>query len=311
LWLQARHAGRLHVALHDVRDQSAVGDAVADAGAVFHLAAQVAVTSSLLEPLHDFAVNLQGTLTLLESMRRHAPDIPLLFASTNKVYGPLDDIAVELDHDRHLPRDPQLRARGIDETQRLAFCTPYGCSKGAADQYVLDYANSFGLRAAVLRMSCIYGPRQFGTEDQGWVAHFLFRALQDEPITIYGDGKQVRDILHVQDAVAAYRAALRHIDVVAGRAFNLGGGPANAVSLVMVLQEIEALIGSEVTLLRADTRKGDQPYFVADTTALENALGWHAKVGWQEGLHNLAQWVQSDLGIQVLPKRARETRVRA
>ncbi len=211
-WLTARHGARLRFVRGDIRNAAAVDDVVTGVGAVFHLAGQVAVTSSLDDPAHDFAVNAQGTLTVLEAIRRRAPRVPVLFASTNKVYGSLADLAVEPIDGCYLPRDPQLRANGIGESRPLDFCTPYGCSKGAADQYVLDYARSFGLRSAVLRMSCIYGPRQFGTEDQGWVAHFLISALRGAPITLYGDGMQVRDILHVDDAVAAYRGRLADID---------------------------------------------------------------------------------------------------
>jgi CDP-paratose 2-epimerase len=187
----------------DIRDTAAVDDTVTNAKAVFHLAAQVAVTSSLADPMLDFAINAQGTLTILDSLRRLSPETRLVFASTNKVYGALTDMAVEEVEGRYLPVDATLQQFGVSEARRLDFCTPYGCSKGAADQYVLDYAHSFGLKTAVLRMSCIYGPHQFGTEDRGWVAHFLIRALRGEAITLYGDGKQVRDILHVNDAVAA------------------------------------------------------------------------------------------------------------
>ena len=242
-WLQSRHGSKLHVMNADIRDADAVGEAVADAGAVFHLAGQVAVTSSLDDPMHDFAVNALGTLTVLEAVRQIAPATPIIFASTNKVYGALSDVPVEASEGRYLPSDPHMRLHGVSEHRPLDFCTPYGCSKGAADQYVLDYAHSFGLRSAVLRMSCIYGPRQFGTEDQGWVAHFLISALKGQPVTLYGDGMQVRDVLHVHDAVAAYRSLLAGIDDNAGRAFNLGGGPANAVSLRQLLDYIESLVG--------------------------------------------------------------------
>jgi CDP-paratose 2-epimerase len=306
-WLRARHRTRVHVALNDIRDDAALAAAVADAGAVFHLAAQVAVTSSLLAPQDDFSVNAQGTLSVLEALRRHAPTTPLIFASTNKVYGALDDIATKQVGDAWLPNDTLIRANGIDETRRLAFCTPYGCSKGTADQYVRDYAASFGLRTAVLRMSCIYGPRQFGTEDQGWVAHFLIRALRGEAITIYGDGRQVRDVLHVRDAVAAYRLVLQHIDAVAGQAFNLGGGPANAVSLRMVLREIGALTEFPVTVAYAARRTGDQAWFAADTGRLAETVGWHSTIGWRDGLRDLADWVADELGMRVAanPRRLR------
>jgi len=296
-WLQESHGERLHGCIADIRDASLVADAVKGSKAVFHLAAQVAVTSSLVDPVHDFLVNAQGTLTVLEAVRHHAPQTPVIFASTNKVYGALEDIPVAETGGRYLPVDPALRAHGVDESRPLDFCTPYGCSKGAADQYVLDYAKSFGLRTAVLRMSCIYGPRQFGTEDQGWVAHFLIRAMRGEPITIYGDGKQVRDILHVHDAVAAYRGLLAGIDQVKGQAFNLGGGPFNAVSLHAVLAEIAALTGKEVDYGKDTWRTGDQFYFVADTRRLTGAIGWHARIGWREGLRDLARWVSTELGL--------------
>jgi CDP-paratose 2-epimerase len=302
-WLESRHGARLHVATNDMRDAEAVAAVVADVGAVFHFAAQVAVTSSLDDPLQDFAVNAQGTLTVLEAIRRHAPATPLIFASTNKVYGPLADIPMVLHEDRYAPTNLLLRGRGISETRPLNFCTPYGCSKGAADQYVLDYAHSFGLRTAVIRMSCIYGPRQFGTEDQGWVAHFLIRALRGEPITIFGDGRQVRDILHVSDAVLAYRAVLAHIDRVRGQAFNLGGGPANSVSLRMVLDEIASFAGFDVPVRHEDWRTGDQFYFVSDTTWLTEAVGWRAGVDWREGLRDLAEWVQTDLRLNLARRR--------
>jgi CDP-paratose 2-epimerase len=305
-WLESRHSTHLQVATGDVRDAAAVAAVVAEAGAIFHFAAQVAVTSSLQDPLEDFAINAQGTLTVLEAVRRHAPATPLIFASTNKVYGGLADIPVALHEDRYAPVDAHLRGHGISEKRPLDFCTPYGCSKGAADQYVLDYAHSFGLRTAVLRMSCIYGPRQFGTEDQGWVAHFLIRALRGEPITIFGDGRQVRDILHVSDAVAAYRAVLARIDDIGGRAFNLGGGPANSVSLRMVLEEIAVLAGYEIPVTHQDWRTGDQFYFVADTARLEQAVGWHAGIGWRDGLRDLAEWVQADLGLKLAAPRQRK-----
>ncbi|MBX4910135.1 NAD-dependent epimerase/dehydratase family protein, partial [Rhizobium bangladeshense] len=216
---------------------------------------------------------------------------PVIFASTNKVYGALDDLGLVELGDRYLPEDETVRTQGIGEDRPLDFCTPYGCSKGVADQYILDYAKSYGIPAAVLRMSCIYGPRQFGTEDQGWVAHFLIRALGGEPISIYGDGKQVRDILHVDDAVAAYRALLSNIERVSGKAFNLGGGPRNAVSVLSVLREIEVFAGRPVETSFGPWRAGDQFYFVADTTRLEQETGWQAGIGWRHGLRHLAEWL--------------------
>ena len=299
-WLEGRYTKRLHACIGDIRDADLVGEVVHRAKAVFHLAAQVAVTSSLADPALDFAVNAQGTFNVLEAIRHKAPSAAFVFASTNKVYGSLEDVALIEIGGRHLPADHAIRAHGVDETRPLDFCTPYGCSKGAADQYVLDYAKSFGLRSAVLRMSCIYGPRQFGTEDQGWVAHFLIRALENRPITIYGDGRQVRDILHVRDAVAAYRAVLKAIDQVRGMAFNLGGGPFNAVSLNTVLSEIATLVDHELMVGHEAWRPGDQLYFVADTGRLCAAVGWHAGIAWRDGLKDLADWARQQLDLPSL-----------
>jgi CDP-paratose 2-epimerase len=291
LWLKDRHGARVSWHAADVRDEPVMREMLEDAGAVFHLAAQVAVTTSLEQPVADFEVNARGTLNLLEALRRAGRRTPLIFASTNKVYGNLADLAMIEHDDRFVPADNAVAMHGIGEARPLDFCTPYGCSKGVADQYVLDYAKSFDLPTAVLRMSCIYGPRQFGTEDQGWVAHFLIRALRGEPITIYGDGRQVRDILHVDDAVAAYRTLLARIDDVRGQAFNLGGGAGNAVSLRMVLREISRLLGRDVEVQFSTTRQGDQAYFVADTSKLAGAVGWSPRIPWRRGIADLHGWL--------------------
>jgi CDP-paratose 2-epimerase len=291
-WLGQKHGSGLTVNITDVRDADAIAGAVAGAKAIFHFAAQTAVTTSLVQPVEDFDINLRGTFNVLEAVRRSGEPVPVIFASTNKVYGSLPDIAVREEGDRYVPVDDGVDAHGIGEAQGLDFCTPYGCSKGAADQYVLDYAKSYGMRTAVLRMSCIYGPRQFGTEDQGWVAHFLLSALSGRPITIYGDGRQVRDILHVSDAVAAYRAVLDRIEATAGQAFNLGGGPTNAISLRMLLGEIAGLTGRELAIRHDSERTGDQPFFVADTRKIEAMLGWKAHVAWREGVRDLAGWLR-------------------
>jgi CDP-paratose 2-epimerase len=264
---------------------------IADAAAVFHLAAQTAVTTSLTAPRDDFEVNARGTLNVLEAVRQGGRRVPVIFASTNKVYGGLEDLAMRETGAAYVPEDADIRARGVDETRPLDFCTPYGCSKGVADQYVLDYARSYGISAAVLRMSCVYGPRQFGTEDQGWVAHFLIRALKGEAISIYGDGKQVRDILHVSDAVAAYRGVRGAIERLSGQAFNLGGGPANAVSLRGLLDEVGRLIGQDPQVDYGNWRQGDQLYFVADTARLQAAIGWTPRMDWRDGLEDLAAWL--------------------
>lgn len=295
-WLKARHPRRVSFVKADIRDGDAVGEAAGQASAVFHFAAQVAVTSSLADPLADFAVNAVGTVGVLEALRRRAPQVPLVFASTNKVYGGLADLDVVCTDGAWAPPDRDLRQTGISEDRPLDFHTPYGCSKGAADQYVLDYARSFGLPTCVMRMSCIYGPRQMGTEDQGWVAHFLLRLMTGAPITIFGDGRQVRDVLFVDDAVNAYVEARRHIGKISGRAFNLGGGPANAVSLAAVIAQAEKLMGTKANLLFHPWRPGDQRYYVSDTRRLRAALDLPAPLGWQKGLERLADWLRAAHG---------------
>jgi CDP-paratose 2-epimerase len=300
-WLQSRHPRRIRTMIGDVREPGDISCAVDKAAAVFHLAAQVDVTSSLVNPVEDADVNLRGTLNLLEAIRERGGRIPLIFASTNKVYGNLSDIPLEIARDGYFPRDRTLRS-GIDESRPLQFHTPYGCSKGAADQYVLDYAHSFGLQTCVLRMSCIYGPHQMGTEDQGWVAHFVIRALADEAISIYGDGRQVRDLLFVSDAVDAYVAAWSKIDAVKGRAFNLGGGEKNAVSLRALLRQLETLMGRSIRLRYEDWRPGDQRYYVSNTAAVQEALGiGPPKVGWRAGLLHLADWLRGQDAAQTAP----------
>jgi CDP-paratose 2-epimerase len=290
-WLQQRHGERLTAEIIDIRSQPALGHVISDAKAVYHLAAQTAVTTSLTNPTADFEINARGTLNVLEAVRAAGGGIPVVFASTNKVYGALSNVETNAVDGHHLPVDLTVRAHGIDEKQPLDFSTPYGCSKGVADQYVLDYARSYGLRTAVLRMSCIYGPRQYGTEDQGWVAHFLMRALTRRPITIFGDGQQVRDILHVSDAVNAYRALMDKIDCVQGRALNLGGGPENAVSLNLLLSKIARITGRELDVRRAEPRTGDQLYFVADTREIRALVGWQAHIDWRQGIKDLAEWL--------------------
>ena len=290
-WLQARHGARITAAKEDVRDAEALAALARDADVIFHLAAQVAVTTSLADPREDFEINVGGAVNVLEAARPLGA--PVIFASTNKVYGDLADVQLELKEDAYRPRETTFRMRGVDERRPLDFHTPYGCSKGAADQYVLDYARSFALPTCVLRMSCIYGPRQLGTEDQGWVAHFLIRALQDQPITIYGDGRQVRDILFVDDAVEAYVSAFQRIGQVSGRAFNLGGGPANAVSLLQLLDQIEQVTGRKPDVEFAEWRAGDQRYYVSDTTAARRDLELPDPRGWRAGVADLAAWLSA------------------
>ncbi|MGK4000265.1 SDR family NAD(P)-dependent oxidoreductase [Sorangium sp. So ce1024] len=291
-WLKRVHGDRVTLITGDVRDARAVADAVRRASSVFHFAAQVAVTTSLVRPVEDFEINARGTLNVLEALRAQSSPPPLLFTSTNKVYGGLPDVPLRCRDRHHEPEDPRLRATGISEARPLDFHSPYGCSKGTADQYVIDYARTFGLPAAVFRMSCIYGPRQFGTEDQGWVAHFLLQALRREPITLYGDGMQVRDVLFIDDLVDAFLLARKHIRQVAATAFNIGGGPENTISLLELLDLIEALDGKRPATGFEAWRPGDQRYYVSDCRRFCAATGWWPRVRVREGVRKLYGWLR-------------------
>jgi CDP-paratose 2-epimerase len=290
-WLRDQHGDRLQVVVADIRDEAAVAQAVAGTTQVFHFAAQVAVTTSLDQPREDFAINAQGTLNVLEAARARPRPPFVLMTSTNKVYGDLADLELQPSGQHYQPLDERIRARGVSEARPLDFHSPYGCSKGAADQYVLDHARSYGLQTMVFRMSCIYGPRQFGTEDQGWVAHFILRALRGEPITLYGDGRQVRDILFIDDLVDAFLLAEQNAQQLSGRVFNIGGGPANAISLLDLLDRIGQLQGRRPDTAFAAWRTGDQRYYVSDTRAFEQATGWRQAVGAQEGIGLLFDWL--------------------
>jgi CDP-paratose 2-epimerase len=288
--LQRAFPGRVFFTKGDVRDRSTVEKALEGAHIVYHLAAQVAVTTSLADPISDFETNLLGTVHLLEGVRRSKQRPSVLFTSTNKVYGRLETVPVGLRNGRYEPVDEALAAAGINESQSLAFLSPYGCSKGSADQYVLDYARSYGIAACVFRMSCIYGPYQLGSEDQGWVAHFLRQALKGEPVCIYGDGRQVRDLLFVDDLVRGMRMAHSRMDVAAGQAFNMGGGRANSASLLELLDEIAALTGSRVDTVLGPERLADQRWFVADASRFASLTGWKREIGIREGLRRLHSW---------------------
>lgn len=288
-WLADEHGVR--VERLDVRDLEAVERRVrgGEPDAVLHLAAQTAVTRSVEDPRTDAAVNVRGTLNVLEAVRRHAPGAHVLFASTNKVYGELGDVAVEEGESRYRYRD--LPA-GIDEARPLDFRTPYGVSKGAADQYVLDWARTFGLTTTTLRQSCIYGPRQVGVEAQGWVAWFVRAALADREITIYGDGKQVRDLLHVDDLLDLFEAALARPGASSGEAFNVGGGHKFTLSLVELLDLLEDELGRPIRVTHDDWREGDQRVFYCDTTKARDRLGWAPEVAPAEGVRRLIGWVR-------------------
>lgn len=275
----------------DVRDKSAVDRVIAESrpDAVIHLAAQVAVTTSVADPRTDFAVNALGTFNMLDAVRRYCAEAVFIFASTNKVYGKVANADYALRGNRYAYAG---RPQGIDESEPLDFLSPYGCSKGAADQYVLDFARIYNLRATSFRQSCIYGPRQFGVEDQGWVAWFAIAALLGRDITIYGDGKQVRDVLHVDDLVRAYEAAILAPEKVAGEAFNIGGGPDQAISLLDLIDTLEARLQRTISLRWDDWRPGDQRIYVSDIRKLRKTLGWIPEIGVSQGLADLMGWVE-------------------
>jgi len=279
----------------DVRDAQRLNEVVQDVDVIVHLAAQVAVTTSVADPRTDFEINAWGTFNVLEAARNSGRDPIVIYASTNKVYGGMENVPVVEDATRwrylNLPE-------GCSEEQPLDFHSPYGCSKGSGDQYVRDYARIYGLPTVVMRQSCIYGPRQFGVEDQGWVAWFVIAALMKRPLTIYGDGKQVRDLLYIDDLLDAYDAAIARIDKVAGQVFNIGGGPQNSVSIWQEFGPLlERLVGYSIPVDYGDWRPGDQRVYISDIRKAAQLLEWRPKVGVEEGVGRLVTWVRENLEI--------------
>jgi CDP-paratose 2-epimerase len=296
-WLQSKHPQNLQVMIADVRDVDAVTTAVEHATHIFHFAAQVAVTTSLTNAFHDFEVNARGTLNVLEAIRKSSHQPPIFFTSTNKVYGDLLDLGMVMNGTRYHPENLHFRKHGINEQRNLDFHSPYGCSKGVADQYILDYARTFGIKSVVFRMSCIYGPHQFGNEDQGWVAHFLIQSLKNKPITLYGDGKQVRDILFVEDLVNAFMLAAENIEHVSGNAFNMGGGTHNTISLIELIDLIGKIADEKPNVVFDEWRPSDQKYYVSDFNKFSAATGWSPKVGTVEGVTRLYEWLNENAGV--------------
>lgn len=288
-WLQnLPGAHRLEFIEADVRNEAAVLQAAADATEIYHFAAQVAVTTSIDEPRQDFDVNVRGTFNVLEAARRSGHQPFLLFTSTNKVYGSLHGVPVTVKGTQYRAQDPDFR--GVDEKELLDFHSPYGCSKGSSDQYVRDYARIYNLPTVVFRMSCIAGPRQFGTEDQGWVAHFLYSVLEGQPITIYGDGFQVRDVLHVDDLIDAMQAASHSTSRTAGEIYNLGGGPERAISVVEMLKAIHEETGIEPVLRYSEVRPGDQPLYISNTSKLSQHTAWQAHRSCRQTLNSIHEF---------------------
>jgi CDP-paratose 2-epimerase len=294
-WLQTLGMFAFHEC--DIRNASEVANVFREhraPDAVLHLAAQVAVTTSVIDPRHDFEVNALGTFNVLEATRAYAPRAAFIYSSTNKIYGNLEHVGVEELLGRWHYRD---RPNGISETESLDFHSPYGCSKGAADQYVRDYARIYGMRTVSLRQSCIYGKRQFGFEDQGWVAWFAIAAAKRQPITIYGDGKQARDVLCVDDLVDCFQAVLERIELVKGQVFNIGGGPLNVLSLHDLIGKLERLSGRKIERHYEPWRPGDQRVFVCDVSKAERELGWKPRTSSQVGVETLHAWVDQNIDL--------------
>lgn len=301
-WLCDRHGDRVVVEVGDVTDAVVTARLVRGARRVYHLAAQVAVTTSIDDPRHDLHTNLLGTFNVLEAARSSPVPPSVLFASTNKVYGRMDDVDFEKVGEMY----GYISRVGIDESAPLDFHSPYGCSKGAADQYVLDYARIYGVPTVVIRMSCAYGTRQFGTEDQGWIAHFAKALLAGEPITIYGDGCQVRDILWIGDLVEAMRLAADHAVLAPGEVFNIGGGPRNAVSVRQVIDRLMEVTDRRVPIRSAPWRPGDQRVYVSDTTRALHRLGWRPSTHWADGLRHLVEWLDDGRYAPAIPRQVSE-----
>jgi len=292
-WLKQEFGEKaFDIVVGDVRDADKIKEAAKDAEVIVHLAGQVAVTTSVIDPRDDFESNALGTFNTLEAARASGKKPIFIYASTNKVYGGMEDVELYEEPTRWRYKD---LVKGCPETQPLDFHSPYGCSKGTGDQYVRDYARMYDLPTVVFRQSCIYGPRQFGIEDQGWVAWFIIAAVMGRAITIYGDGKQVRDILHVDDLMNAYDLAIEKIEIASGQVYNMGGGPNNVMSIWAEFEpKLIKLLGNSIKVARGDWRPGDQRVFYADITKAEKALGWKPKISVDEGVQMLFEWVSKN-----------------
>ena len=294
-WLQANHQSGLSYIEADVRDNTSLVEAVKGVDTVFHLAGQVAVTTSVVNPREDFEVNALGTFNVLEAVRQEAPNALVVFSSTNKVYGGMEDVPIIESPTRYSYQD---LPEGVSEKQPLDFLSPYGCSKGSADQYVRDYARIYGVKTVVLRQSCVYGIRQFGVEDQGWIAHFCISIALDHPIIIYGDGKQVRDVLWIDDLLQAYDLVLSRADAVSGQVYNIGGGFTNTISIWKEFGTLlTELSGRNPQVLYKSWRPGDQEIYVSDIRKAQRELSWSPKVRLQDGVQRLWSWVLENINL--------------
>ncbi len=280
----------------DIRDLRKLQKYIQSSDIIYHMAAQVAVTTSLTDPASDFEINARGTFNMLEAYRLESPNAIFVYASTNKVYGGLDDIDCVKRGKRYVFQS-KLYKKGVSESRQLDFHSPYGCSKGTGDQYVRDYGRVYGLKTIVFRQSCIYGPRQFGNEDQGWVMHFVRTVVSKNKLKIYGDGYQVRDILHVSDLMTAYQIALKKVRKGQGLIYNIGGGVENSVSLLEVVALLEKKLGRKIPVTFSSWREGDQKIYISDNTRLTKELGWKPKTCVNDGMDTLISWA-NEISIQ-------------
>lgn len=287
-WLRENHENVVFVK-GDVRDYEEIEKITKDIDVLYHIAGQVAVTTSVTNPKEDFEVNALGTFNVLEAARHANTDPIFIFTSTNKVYGGMEGVLIEEQKQTERYDYKDLKS-GTAESMQLDFHSPYGCSKGAADQYVRDYSRIYGLKNVVFRMSCIYGFRQFGNEDQGWIAHFIISSILDRSLTIYGDGKQIRDILFVDDLVRAFEYATENIGKIKGRIYNIGGGPSNTISLLELIDYLEDLLGKKIEYSFDDWRPGDQKVYYTDVSKAKEDFGWVPEVSKEEGIRRLFYW---------------------
>lgn len=294
-WLKENHGDKIRYIIGDVRNYNEISEACKGQEVIYNYAAQVAVTTSVTDPRTDFEINAFGTFNTLEAARNYGDNPIFLVTSTNKVYGGMEDVNIIEKNDRY---EYDGLPFGVPESRGLDFHSPYGCSKGTADQYVHDYSRIYGLRSVVFRMSCIYGTHQFGNEDQGWVAYFIIASILGKPITIYGDGKQVRDVLYVEDLVRAMELAALNIDKTAGQIYNIGGGIENTLSVWNEFHPIlKKLLGHDVPVSFGDWRPGDQKVYISDTRKAQKDLGWKPQISVEEGITRIFNWVKENPGL--------------
>lgn len=298
-WLKRQHSKNLTFIKGDIRNRELMdllfgNPDLGEIDLVFHMAAQAAVTTSVVNPREDFDINALGTFNLLEAIRNSKQKPVIINASTNKVYGKMESVKIKEKKARYVYEG---LPHGVSEGIPLDFYSPYGCSKGSADQYIIDYARIYGMKTINFRQSCIYGPRQFGVEDQGWVAHFIISAVLGRPITIYGDGKQVRDVLFIDDLVDAFLAAVKNIGTTSGKAYNIGGGVKNSISLLEFIAILEETLGKKIELKLGDWRPGDQKLYLSDIRLAKKDFGWAPKIEVKKGIQLLIEWVKENREI--------------